>query len=106
MYLTLNWYYGLQHCYTTQRNEVSIFMNTYSENQNTLLQTNKYQKMLVSFFAVFKIDKTINPIQYIMSNIDIHDETVPDYIPFLINYNNSDYLLDIMLWDYYELQSL
>ena len=84
MYLTLNWYYGLQHCYTTQRNEVSIFMNTYSENQNTLLQTNKYQKMLVSFFAVFKIDKTINPIQYIMSNIDIHDETVPDYIPILI----------------------
>ena len=41
-----------------------------------------------------------------MSNIDIHDETVPDYIPFLINYNNSDYLLDIMLWDYSELQSL
>ena len=106
MYLTLNRYYGLQHCYTTQRNEVSIFMNTYSENQNTLLQTNKYQKMLVSFFAVFKIDKTINPIQYIMSNIDIHGETVPDYIPFLINYNNSDYLLDIMLWDYSELQSL
>ena len=81
-------------------------MNTYYENQNTLLQTNKYQKMLVSFFAVFKIDKTINPNQYIMSNIDIHDETVPDYIPFLINYNNSDYLLDIMLWDYSELQSL
>ena len=52
---------------------------------------------------IFKTDTTLNPINYIVSNFDIHDETIPDYIPFLINFNHSEYLLNILIWDYEQL---
>ena len=73
--------------------------------QNTLSKksVNIYENILLGFFKIFKTDKTLNPINYIVSNFDIYDETVPDYIPFLINFNHSEYLLDIMIWDYEQL---
>lgn len=73
--------------------------------QNTLSLNSgiTYENILTGFFSNFKADKTLNPITYILSNIDIYDETVPDYIPFLISFNHSEYLLDIMIWDYQQL---
>lgn len=73
--------------------------------QNTLStkSANTYENILLGFFKIFKTDKTLNPINYIVSNFDIHDETIPDYIPFLINFNHSEYLLNILIWDYEQL---
>lgn len=74
-------------------------------DQNTLStkSANTYENILLGFFKIFKTDKTLNPINYIVSNFDIHDETIPDYIPFLINFNHSEYLLNILIWDYEQL---
>ena len=80
----------------------SIYMPA---EHNTLAtkSVNTYENILLGFFKIFKTDKTLNPINYILSNFDIHDETIPDYIPFLINFNHSEYLLNIMIWDYDQL---
>lgn len=61
-----------------------------------------YEKVLKKFVIAYQKNKNINVVEFVKSIVCRKDDSIPTYIFYLIDNNNSEELKKILIYDYIE----
>lgn len=70
------------------------------EIKNSNMKNDYFQKLLIKYITLHKVNNNINPVKFIKKNYKLEDYFIPSYIFYLADNNEKDLLHKVLVVDY------